>query len=148
VSVQGTVLNLVRDLQRRMRLSMLFISHDLAVVRYVSDVIAVMYLSRIVECGPADAVLTDPQHPYTRELLDAVPRPGAASVTLQDPDPALRAVADAEPADPHVPPAGCRFHPRCPVGPLVREDRDVCLRVDPAGGGHRHDAACHFASQP
>jgi peptide/nickel transport system ATP-binding protein len=72
VSIQGTVLNLVRDLQKRMRLSMLFISHNLAVVRYVSDIIAVMYRGRIVEYGLADDVLTTPQHPYTRELLAAV----------------------------------------------------------------------------
>ena len=74
VSVQGTVLNLVRSLQRELHLSMLFISHNLAVVRYVSDLIAVMYLGRIVEVGPADQVLNDPQHDYTRELLAAVPR--------------------------------------------------------------------------
>ncbi|GAB2856781.1 ABC transporter ATP-binding protein [Actinoallomurus bryophytorum] len=145
VSVQGTVLNLVRDLQRRMRLSMLFISHDLTVVRYVSDVIAVMYLGRIVEYGPADDVLAEPQHPYTRELLAAAPRPGAAPVDLPDPDPALRAVADAEPADPHHPPPGCRFHPRCPIGPLVRDDREACRETEPAAEGHRHRAACHFA---
>jgi peptide/nickel transport system ATP-binding protein len=145
VSVQGTVLNLVRDLQRRMRLSMLFISHDLTVVRYVSDLIAVMYLGRIVEYGPADDVLTDPRHPYTRELLAAAPRPGAAPVDLPDPDPAPRAVADAEPADPHHPPPGCRFHPRCPIGPLVRDDRTVCRETEPVGERHRHRAACHFA---
>jgi peptide/nickel transport system ATP-binding protein len=71
VSIQGTVLNLVRDLQRRMRLTMLFISHNLAVVRYVSDHIAVMYHGRLVESAPADEVLTNPQDPYTRELLEA-----------------------------------------------------------------------------
>jgi len=69
VSIQGTVLNLVRDLHRRMRLTMLFISHDLAVVRYVSDIVAVMYQGRIVECGPAEEILADPRDPYTRELL-------------------------------------------------------------------------------
>ena len=145
VSVQGTVLNLVRDLQRRMRLSMLFISHDLAVVRYVSDVIAVMYLGRIVECGPADDVLLDPQHPYTREPLAPVPRPGAASADLPEPGSAQRAVADAEPADPHHPPSGCRFHPRGPIGPLIRDDRETCRETEPVAEGHRHGAACHFA---
>jgi peptide/nickel transport system ATP-binding protein len=76
VSIQGAVLNLVRDLHRETGLTMLFISHDLAVVRYVSDVIAVMYLGRIVECGPADEVLLNPQHTYTKELLvsDQSPR--------------------------------------------------------------------------
>ncbi|MCM4082665.1 ABC transporter ATP-binding protein [Paractinoplanes hotanensis] len=76
VSIQGAVLNAVRDLQRQMRLTMLFISHNLAVVRYVSDIVAVMRHGRIVEYGPVEQVLLDPRHEYTRELLDAVPRPG------------------------------------------------------------------------
>ena len=139
VSIQGTVLNLVRDLQRQLRLSMLFISHNLAVVRYVSDYIAVMYLGRIVEFGPADDVLGDPQHAYTQELLASAPRSGAAIAA----EPA--AIADAEPADPHHPPSGCRFHPRCPIGPLVLEGRDACRDTEPVGDGHLHLAACHFA---
>jgi oligopeptide/dipeptide ABC transporter ATP-binding protein len=142
VSIQGTVLNLVRDLQRRLRLSILFISHNLAVVRYVSDIIAVMYLGRIVEYGPADDVIEDPQHPYTRELLAAIP--GAA---IPGTDARVEpAVADAEPADPHHPPAGCRFHPRCPIGPLVHPDRRACLEIEPVAAGHRNGAACHFAA--
>jgi peptide/nickel transport system ATP-binding protein len=140
VSIQGTVLNLVRTLQRELRLSMLFISHNLAVVRYVSDIVAVMYLGRIVEVGPASDVLGNPQHPYTKELLAAAPRRGATSL------PAVE--LDAEPADPHHPPAGCRFHPRCPVGPLIRTDREHCLTLDPtAEADHRlHRAACHHAA--
>ncbi|MFC5263399.1 ABC transporter ATP-binding protein [Kribbella qitaiheensis] len=148
VSVQGTVLNLVRDLQRQLHLSMLFISHNLAVVRYVSDYIAVMYLGRIVEFGPAAELLGDPQHPYTRELLAAAPRRGTLTLDAEELDPALRAVADAEPADPHHPPPGCRFHPRCPIGPLVRPDRELCQTVDPTpdAGRHRHHTACHYAA--
>ncbi|WUJ71363.1 ABC transporter ATP-binding protein [Kribbella soli] len=144
VSIQGTVLNLVRTLQRELQLSMLFISHNLAVVRYVSDIVAVMYLGRIVEVGPARDVLGNPQHPYTKELLAAAPRRGSTS--LPPPDEAL--VADAEPADPHHPPAGCRFHPRCPIGPLIRTDREHCLTLDPtAEADHRlHRAACHHAA--
>lgn len=142
VSIQGTVLNLVRDLHRSLGLSMLFITHDLAVVRYVSDYIAVMYLGRIVEYGRAESVLADPQHPYTRELLAAARRPGGATFA----DVPLPQVADAEPADPHHPPAGCRFHPRCPVGPLVHADRAVCRDAAPTGEGRRHRAACHFAA--
>jgi peptide/nickel transport system ATP-binding protein len=145
VSVQGTVLNVVRDLQRQLHLSMLFISHNLAVVRYVADTIAVMYLGTIVEHGPADDVLTDPQHPYTRELLASVPRPDTPG--LDEPDPRLRAVADAEPADPHHPPSGCRFHPRCPIGPLIRDDREICRTDVPVAEGHRHGATCHFAGE-
>jgi oligopeptide/dipeptide ABC transporter ATP-binding protein len=81
-------------------------------------------------------VLGDPQHPYTRELLAAAaPEDESAPST----------VADAEPADPHHPPTGCRFHPRCPVGPLVLAGRDVCRDTEPVADGHRHRAACHFA---
>ncbi|EXU63673.1 MULTISPECIES: ABC transporter ATP-binding protein [unclassified Streptomyces] len=144
VSVQGTVLNLVRDLQRRMGLSMLFISHNLAVVRYVADIVAVMYLGRIVEYGPAHEVLNHPQHPYTRELLAAAPGApdAAADQTRADgPGPAV-----AEPADPHHPPAGCHFHPRCPMGPAMFGDREVCRQRTPSPEGHRHLAACHFAT--
>jgi len=144
VSIQGTVLNLVRTLQRELGTSMLFISHNLAVVRYVATSIAVMYLGRIVEHGPADRVLADPQHPYTRDLLAAVPDAAAGNRPHPLDDPALAAVAAADPADPHHPPAGCRYHPRCPVGPLVRSGRDVCRTTEPATD-HRHAAACHFA---
>nr|WP_246481151.1 ABC transporter ATP-binding protein [Amycolatopsis umgeniensis] len=143
VSVQGTVLNLVRSVQRRLDLSMLFISHDLAVIRYLSDFVAVMYLGRIVETGPAEQVLADPRHPYTRDLLDAAP---SAYKPLFDRAPGP--IADAEPPDPHHPPAGCRYHPRCPVGPLVRADRESCLTADPASATTprwRHTASCHFS---
>ena len=77
MSTQGAVLNLVRELQRELRLSMLFISHNLAVVRYVADIVAVMYQGRIVEHGPAETVLGNPAHDYTRRLLAAVPTPGS-----------------------------------------------------------------------
>ncbi|MEV4754355.1 ABC transporter ATP-binding protein [Micromonospora sp. NPDC049559] len=162
VSIQGTVLNLVRDLHRSLRLSMLFISHNLAVVRYVSDFVAVMYLGRIVEFGPVDELLAEPRHPYTRELLAAAPRAGAGGLGRPDADPGPRggtldpadaepvppAVADAEPADPHRPPSGCRFHPRCPVGPLVHAERAICRTTEPTAPAHRAGAACHFAASP
>jgi peptide/nickel transport system ATP-binding protein len=170
VSVQGAVLNLVRDLHRRLGLALLVISHNLAVVRYLADVIAVMYLGRLVEVGPAEVVLTEPHHPYTRELLAAAPRPMAPRRTtraqsLMAPrreagarcrdgaalaDAVAAAVEDAEPADPHHPPTGCRYHPRCRVGPLVLPGRDVCVTRDPATDAHRrpHRAACHFAGAP
>jgi peptide/nickel transport system ATP-binding protein len=135
VSIQGTVLNLLRKLQRELGMSMLFISHNLAVVRYVATSIAVMYLGRIVEHGPTEAVLADPQHPYTRDLLAALPDMGQSGA----------GATDAEPADPHHPPPGCHYHPRCPVGPLVRADRDRC-RTETPSIDHRHHAACHFAA--
>lgn len=133
------MINLVRDLQRQFGLTMLFISHNLAVVKYVSDIVAVMYLGQIVEVGPAAQILTDPQHPYTRELLDAAS--GTDLMTAGD-----IGVADAEPADVHHPPTGCRYHPRCAIGPLVMADRDLCRTDDPTvDASHRaHQAACHF----
>lgn len=143
VSVQGAVLNLLRDVQRELKLSMLFISHNLAVVRYVSHWTAVMYLGRVVEAGPTEDVLAAPRHPYTRDLLAAAP---SMHTSLLDAESEPGAVADADPADPHHPPSGCRYHPRCPVGPLVHRDRTVCLTSDPALGttDHSHRAACHF----
>ncbi|MEW1722923.1 ABC transporter ATP-binding protein [Streptomyces sp. NPDC093109] len=149
VSVQGTVLNLVRDLQRDLGVSMLFISHNLAAVRYVASSIAVMYLGRIVEHGPTREVLADPQHPYTRDLLASVPdaRHTLADESDESDEPSARVVRDAEPADPHRPPAGCRYHPRCPVGPLVLPGRDVCRTTEP-GRDHPHHTACHFPGGP
>ena len=141
VSIQGAVLNLVRELQRELGLSILFISHNLAVVRYVASHIAVMYLGRIVEYGTAAEVLSDPQHPYTRDLLAAIP--GARSA------PEASAIVVLDAVDPHHPPAGCHYHTRCPMGPLVLPDREVCRLVEPTSD-HRQRATCHFAppSQP
>lgn len=139
VSVQGTVLNLVRDLQRELALSMLFISHNMAVVRYVSDVIAVMYQGRLVEVGPTARVLEDPLHPYTRELVTAIPTRG-------------RSLLAPSPADGPLEPrptwgGGCAFAVRCPVGPQFRPDRWVCKesapQLRPIPGAH--GASCHFA---
>ncbi|MGI5159034.1 ABC transporter ATP-binding protein [Microbispora sp. CA-102843] len=145
VSVQGAVLNLCRDLQRELRLSMLFVSHNLAVVRHMSDLIAVMYLGRIVEVGPTEAVVTDPRHPYTRDLVDAAP--SRTGNLLAD---EVAATADVEPPDPHNPPTGCRYHPRCPIGPAMRSDRQICVTTDPieSAGERPHGAACHFAGSP
>ncbi|MFE0516270.1 ABC transporter ATP-binding protein [Streptomyces sp. NPDC058964] len=141
VSVQGAVLNLVRDIQARSGTSMLFISHNLEVVRYVSDVIAVMYLGRIVEAAPTEQLLSQPRHPYTRALLAAVPRLGRSWRDINTPS------GDLDAPDPHRPPQGCRFHPRCPVGPRANASRSVCLTLDPQldAAGRPHRAACHFA---
>jgi peptide/nickel transport system ATP-binding protein len=108
-------------------------------VRYVSDTIAVMYLGRIVEVGPTEAVVSAPQHPYTQALLAAVPRLGAAG---------LADLELGDPPDAHHPPSGCHFHPRCPVGPTVVPERQICIEQDPREGaaGRAHHSFCHFAS--
>ena len=142
VSVQSDVLNLLRDLRDRLGISILFVSHNLATVRYISDTLAVMYLGRLVEAGPAAALMAEPQHPYTRSLLDAVPRLGVSIRAV-----GTSALDAAEPPDPRHPPSGCHLHPRCPVGPMVDPTREICIRVDPREGADErlHRAACHFA---
>ena len=144
-SVQGAILNLVRELQRSIGFTLLFISHNLAVVRYVSDAVAVMYCGQIVEEGRTEEVLAEPAHPYTRSLLASVP-------TLDEPPAATTwgAALDvrADPADPADPPSGCRFHPRCPIGPLALAERAICASGDPTrdAAGRVHRAACFFAA--
>jgi peptide/nickel transport system ATP-binding protein len=135
VSVQAQILNLMRDLQQRLGLTYLFISHNLAVVRHMADELGVMYLGRIVEQGPAEAVFSTPRHPYTRLLLDAIP-------DLESAGRSRRAVGGELPS-PIDPPAGCTFHPRCP---LARERcRVEKPEVLPAGDGVR--VACHAVEE-
>jgi peptide/nickel transport system ATP-binding protein len=107
VSVQAQILNLMRDLQRRLGLTYLFISHNLAVVRHMSDRLGVMYLGRIVELGPAEAIFRSPSHPYTRLLLEAVP--DLEQIGRR------RTPVGGEVPSPIAPPSGCTFHPRCPL---------------------------------
>ncbi|MGH3050795.1 MAG: oligopeptide/dipeptide ABC transporter ATP-binding protein, partial [Gaiellaceae bacterium] len=142
VSVQSAVLNLMRDLRARLGISIVFVSHNLATVRYVSDVLAVMYLGRLVEVGPTEAVVSAPQHPYTRSLLGAVPQLGVSIRAVESSS--LDAV---EPPDPRDPPSGCPFHPRCTIGPAVDPTRQICIDADPREGAEQrlHRAACHFA---
>ena len=149
VSVQGAILNLLRELQERLGFATLFISHNLAVVRYVSDDLAVMYLGRVVEQGDCTAVLSAPAHPYTQALVAAVPttRPRATAVLPQS---EAAVPVDGEAPDPHDQPPGCPFHPRCQVGPRVHPERTACVDTDPQpqAATRRHAAACHFAAGP
>jgi peptide/nickel transport system ATP-binding protein len=110
VSVQAQILNLMRELQGRLGLTYLFISHNLAVIRHMSDQLGVMYLGRIVEHGPGEAIFTSPRHPYTRLLLEAIPDLAAAGGPER-----VRAGVGGEVPSPIAPPPGCTFHPRCPL---------------------------------
>ncbi|WP_435335800.1 ABC transporter ATP-binding protein [Haloarchaeobius sp. TZWWS8] len=108
VSVQAQIINLLKDLQRRLDLSILFIAHDLKVVKHISDRVAVMYLGELAEIGSSEAIFENPQHPYTRSLLDSIPNPEERR-SIAD-----KTVLEGEPPDPTNPPSGCKFHPRCP----------------------------------
>jgi peptide/nickel transport system ATP-binding protein len=134
VSVQAQILNLMRDLQQRLGLTYLFISHNLAVVRHMADRLGVMYLGRIVEQGPADAVFGRPRHPYTRMLLESVPdleRIGQRRTPVR-----------GEVPSPIAPPSGCTFHPRCPLAnDRCRMEKPAHTRVDGV------EVACHAVEE-
>jgi oligopeptide/dipeptide ABC transporter ATP-binding protein len=119
VSVQVQILNLLRDLQAEMQLTYLFISHDLSVVKYMSNRIAVMYLGKIVELGSADGIFNNPTHPYTKALLSSIPPP--------DPNVKLQSVllkGETDVPSPVNPPSGCRFHTRCPIAKPICSKRE------------------------
>jgi peptide/nickel transport system ATP-binding protein len=136
VSIQAQILNLMQDLQRDLGLTYLFISHDLSVVRYMSDTIGVMYLGKLVEVGPADDVYYQPVHPYTKGLIDAIPiaDPREERATRQ------KGVAGELPSNIH-PPSGRRFRTRCPLVEDLCAEQEPPLRPFTASG---HLAACHF----
>lgn len=135
VSIQAQVVNLLIDLQRVRGLGMMFISHDLRVVRQISSHVAVMYLGRIVEQAPAAELFHAPQHPYTRALVSAAPSPGPRKVE--------RVILTGEPPNPAARPSGCAFHPRCPVA--IARCRSETPMLAPVG--QNHGAACHLLSK-
>jgi oligopeptide transport system ATP-binding protein len=139
VSIQAQIINLLEDLQRDLRLTYLFVAHDLSVVRHISDRVAVMYLGRIVEMADRQTIYEAPAHPYTRALLSAVPIPDPAIEAGRE-----RQVLGGEVPSPLHPPAGCVFHPRCPIA-VERCRADVPPLREIAPG---HWAACHLVQPP
>ncbi|MBU6215399.1 MAG: ATP-binding cassette domain-containing protein [Acidobacteria bacterium] len=133
VSVQAQILNLLEDMKERYRLTMVFVAHDLAVVKNVSDRVAVMYLGKMCEIGPPDTMYRAPAHPYTAALLAAIPLPDP------DIDPAATEHLGGELPSPLAPPSGCRFRTRCPRA------HEVCAQVEPQMQkvGDDHYVACH-----
>lgn len=140
VSVQAVVINLLRKLQRELGLTMVFISHNFALVRYMCDELAVMFNGRVVEHGSVDEVIAVPEHPYTRSLLAAIPEVGRRRL-LSDSAMETAAVGDA----PAV--GGCDYRLRCPAGPAMKPEREICRTEDPvaAANSRVHHAGCHFA---
>jgi peptide/nickel transport system ATP-binding protein len=133
VSVQAQVLNLLEDLKAEYGLTLIFIAHDLAVVKNISDRVAVMYLGKICEVAPSDVLYENPAHHYTSVLLNSIPVP--------DPEVAVTKTAiEGEPPSPVLPPPGCRFNPRCPAA------QDICRSEEPQlrAVGEGHFVACHF----
>ena len=136
VSVQAQILNMLKDLQRRLGLTYLFISHDIGAVRYMSDRIAVMYMGKIVEIGPVDAVIKEPLHPYTQALISALPVPDPKIARSKK-----TVLLQGEPPSPINPPAGCRFHPRCPYFIKGKCDVEEPQLKEVKSG---HYVACHL----
>jgi peptide/nickel transport system ATP-binding protein len=132
VSIQAQVVNMLIDLQEARGIAMLFISHDLKVIRQISHEVAVMYLGRVVERGDPDTILADPLHPYTQALVSAIPVPGPRRHT--------RIVLAGDPPNPANRPSGCAFHPRCPVAVAACAAELPALRTLPDG----REVACHL----
>jgi oligopeptide/dipeptide ABC transporter ATP-binding protein len=136
VSIRAQILNLLDDLKRELGLTLILVSHDLSVVRHAADRVAVMYLGRIVEIGPTEALFRAPRHPYTQALMAAVP---ASEPSLRRERPLL----EGDPPSPTDPPAGCRFHPRCPhAEPACRMEEQTLKPF-----GDDHSAACRRAGE-
>ena len=130
VSIQAQILNLLRSLQKELNLTLLFVGHGLGAVNYVSDRIAVMYLGKIVEMGPAREIFRHPAHPYTRALIEAVPVPDPQEKEKK------KKLLEGEIGDSNHPPAGCRFHPRCPFAQAGCAQKEPALVEICEGSGH------------
>ncbi len=136
VSIQAQIINLLKDLQRQMNLAYVFISHDLSVVKFISDKIGVMYLGAMMEFGTKEDIFSNPLHPYTKALFSAVPNPDP-TVKME------RIKLEGDIPSPANPPKGCRFHTRCPYA------KEVCKHIPPEYKeyGQGHFAACHLLSE-
>jgi oligopeptide/dipeptide ABC transporter ATP-binding protein len=138
VSIRGDILNLFADLQREFGLTYIFITHDIAVASHISDRVGVIYLGKLMELGPADAVMGRPLHPYTQALLSAEPLPLPLPAALR---PNRRILLEGEIPSPAAPPSGCRFRTRCPAAqPRCADDIPAWRELEPG-----HWVACHFA---
>ena len=140
VSIQAQVVNLMADLKEKLGLTYVMVSHDLSMVRYISDRVAVMYLGRIVEIGSRDAVFDTPRHPYTQALLSAIPTPDPKRERQRK-----RIVLQGDVPNPANPPSGCRFHPRCARATAQCREADPVLQAVATDGGHQ--VACHHARE-
>jgi len=138
VSVQAQVLNLLLDLQDKMKLTYLFIAHDLSVIEYISDRVVVMYLGKIMEKAPSEKIYQNPKHPYTEGLLSAIPRPGGTSIER-------KIILKGSIPDPSNPPDGCVFHTRCSYA------KDICRNLEPelkaVKGDPESFVACHRSNE-
>lgn len=136
VSIQAQIINLLEELQEKFNLTYLFIAHDLAVVRHISNRIAVMYLGEIVEIATRGDLYKEPLHPYTKSLLSAIPIPDPITEAQRD-----HILLEGEVPSPFHPPSGCKFHPRCPMAdfPRCREEKPVLHEIDSGN----HWVACH-----
>ena len=133
VSIQSQILNLLMDLRQKFELTLLFISHDLSVVRHIANRVAIMYLGKIVEIGPSEQVFAQPTHPYTRALLSAIPLPDPRQERQRE-----RIILSGDPPSPLHPPPGCPFHPRCPFA------ENACTTIQPQleSVSAEHKTAC------